>query len=263
LVRALLLVGCLASLSADDVGAVQLLVGSNTSDSVYRYDASGAFVDVFASGGGLSGDQGLVFGPDGNLYVSSRDTGEVLRFDGTTGAFIDVFATTTGLDPNGLSFGPDGRLYVANGVNDNVARFDGSSGSYLGIFTSGGGADFVNGIAFGPDGDLFATSQTNEVIRFDGTTGASEGVFATGLSNPTHLAFGPDANLYVVSNLHDSVRRYDGTTGAFIDSFVVPGSGGLDSPVYLRFVPEPSVGALLSSGVLCVLALRRRRTRGA
>ena len=47
----------------------------------------------------------MVFGPDGNLYVSSGDSDEVLRYDGTTGAFIDSFASGGGLDsPFGLAF---------------------------------------------------------------------------------------------------------------------------------------------------------------
>lgn len=32
------------------------------------------------------------------------------------------------------------------------------------------------------------------------------------------------------------VLRYDGTTGAFIDAFVAPGSGGLDDPAGILFV---------------------------
>jgi DNA-binding beta-propeller fold protein YncE len=43
---------------------------------------------------------------------------QILRYDGTTGAFIDVFAERQGEvadglnDPNGLLFDPDGHLYV-------------------------------------------------------------------------------------------------------------------------------------------------------
>jgi len=33
---------------------------------------------------------GLAFGPDGNLYVGTR-SGNIIRYNGTTGAFIDVF----------------------------------------------------------------------------------------------------------------------------------------------------------------------------
>ncbi len=37
---------------------------------------------------GLTSPIGLAFGPNGNLYVSSPDTGQVLEFNGTTGAPI-------------------------------------------------------------------------------------------------------------------------------------------------------------------------------
>jgi hypothetical protein len=43
---------------------------------------------------------------DGNLYATSRSNA-VLRYDGETGAFLDVFASGGGLeDPAGLVFGP-------------------------------------------------------------------------------------------------------------------------------------------------------------
>ncbi|NER83641.1 MAG: hypothetical protein F6K42_29665 [Leptolyngbya sp. SIO1D8] len=111
--------------------------GTNPDNSaVYRFNANtGALIDQFATGGGLFRPYGLAFGPDGNLYVSSFLSDEILRYDGITGDFIDVFATSDGSPnglngPNGLLFGPDGGLYVttqgsvaANGQPDFSAGF--------------------------------------------------------------------------------------------------------------------------------------------
>jgi len=170
----------------------ELLVGQ---PQVRRYDGNtGAFIDAFASGGGLDSPSGILFGPDGNLYVSNASSDEVLRYDGTTGDFIDVFASGGGLDsPQVLAFGPDNNLYVTSALTDNVLRYDGTTGAFIDVFASGGGLDGPRGLAFGPDGDLYVTSLTSQVLRYDGTTGAFVDVFASGsgLSDPTYLLFRP------------------------------------------------------------------------
>ena len=101
-------------------GAEVLYVSSGDTDSVLAYDGeTGAFLRTFASGGGLTEPEGIAFGPDGNLYVSSRSDA-VLRYDGKTGAFIDVFASGHGLvDPAGIAFGgPENDLFVSSGLTD-------------------------------------------------------------------------------------------------------------------------------------------------
>jgi hypothetical protein len=65
-----------------------------------------------------------------------------------------------------------------------------------------------------------------------------------GLSRPTGLVFGPDGNhdgaqdLYVADKDLNAVLRYDGITGAFLDTFVASGSGGLNGPQDVAFGPD-------------------------
>jgi sugar lactone lactonase YvrE len=89
--------------------------------AVLRFAPNGQFLGVAAFGNGLTRPYGNAFGPDGNLYVASFRSNQILRFNGTTGEFLDVFAsdlnggfgTENGLNgPNGLLFTPDGSLLV-------------------------------------------------------------------------------------------------------------------------------------------------------
>ena len=103
--------------------SVSLFDPSYPQDSaVLRFSPTGEFLGVAASGNGLSRPYGNAFGPDGNLYVSSFRTNQILRFNGTTGEFLGIFASdnnnglgsANGLNgPNNLLFGQDGSLYVA------------------------------------------------------------------------------------------------------------------------------------------------------
>ena len=108
----------------DDVAfdtAGNFYVTALSDNKVVKFDSTGNLVnDNFASGNGLTRPTGLTFGPDGNLYVSSSLSDQILTYDGGTGAFISAFVTDSngaifGLDtPRGLIFGPDGNLYVAS-----------------------------------------------------------------------------------------------------------------------------------------------------
>src|SRR5438128_4217241 len=221
--------------------------------SVQRYDGNtGASLGTFAAGGALSGPTGLVFGPDGNLYVTSIDNGKVLRYNGTTGAFLNTFVdniphsfvvvdpqTQEGfaVGPLGLAFGPDGNLYVSNDFTNDVRGYNGTTGASLGIFASAG-LDAPTGLIFGPDGNLYVSSfNSSSVERYNGRTGAAMGTFAAGggLDGPEQLVFGPDGNLYVSSFNSNSVLRYSGTKGGFERAFVTAGSGGLNAPTGLAF----------------------------
>jgi hypothetical protein len=86
---------------------------------------------------------------------------------------------------------------------------------------------------FGADGSLYVPDwQTPNVKRFAPTTHAFVGNFISDPAvTPVGLAFAPSGDLLVLNDPgvagSDTVRRYDGTTGAFLDTLVPAGSGGL------------------------------------
>ena len=126
-----------------------LYVSDEINNYVLRFNGTtGALIGTFASGGGLNSPAGLVFGPDGNLYVTSYPN-EVIRFNGTTGAPIGTFASGGGLNtPFGLVFGPDGNLYVSSEFSNEVIRYNGTTGALIGTFASGPELSFPTGLTF-------------------------------------------------------------------------------------------------------------------
>jgi sugar lactone lactonase YvrE len=240
-----------------------LYVASANTHSIKRYDGgTGAYMGDFATDNGLNYPRGIAFGPDGNLYVSSSND-KVLRFNGTTGAFIDEFVpygTPNLTDPQDLVFRGDGNLYISNGWTASVIRCNAGTGAYIDTFVQGPQFAFVpQGMAFGADSNLYvADSEGSAVWRYDGVTGNLIDAFvpggAGGLFHAEDVLFGLDGNLYVTSHYTDEVLRYNGVTGAPMGVFA--SGGGLVAPTYMLFVPEPGSLALLA--VAGLLLVRRR-----
>lgn len=87
--------------------------------------------------------------------------------------------------------------------------------------------------AFIEAAELLVSSYSSDVVtRHDAGSGALLGTLQTGvgLNGPLCARIGPDGLLYVPSELTHSVQRYNVNTGAFVDTFVTPGSGGLNGP---------------------------------
>ncbi|HSF75052.1 MAG TPA: NHL repeat-containing protein [Microcoleus sp.] len=258
--------------------------GEPTASAVLRYDGiTGAFIDKFVGDnpntavdetGGLFRPYGLAFGPDGNFYVSSFLSDQILRYNGKTGQFIDVFASGNqqagGLNgPNGLLFAPDGNLYVttqgsvaSNGQPDFSASFPSQVLRYnpqtrqSSIFASpdpsprSQGFTSLLGMAIGPaDGDLYVSDFANDIRRYNLRSGELVKVLSTNYTDTSpsstyvgSLAFSPIGNLFVVgfdnranANGAGAVLRYNGKTDE-----PLPISGNPGSSNSSIFVPPDS-----------------------
>jgi hypothetical protein len=211
-----------------------MLVSGFTGDAVYRFDSSGAYLGVFASHPTLmDGPTALVYNSAGNLLVMNEFTHNVLKFDGTSGAFLSEFISSTTLggagvtDPADMEIGADGNLYMMSHGSEaaNIFKFDGLTGSYLGIFAATLPIRHQHGLAFGPGGNLYQGNvDTGLVERFNGITGAAMGSFTSGPVGPIgDLVFGT-SRLYVACGSGGGVARYSAISGAFLGYLIAPGS---------------------------------------
>jgi len=179
-------------------GDLCISTGTNTGNSaVLRFNLkTGEYLGVMASGGGLNRPYGYAWGPDGMLYVASFQSDQILRYDGETGDFVDVFAQGDALPgglngPDDIVFGPDGRLYITTqgsvavngsptfpGLPSQVLAYDIETGASS-VFidqpvASPEGFGFVSllGIKFGPDCnngacDVWVSDFANDIRRYD------------------------------------------------------------------------------------------------
>jgi sugar lactone lactonase YvrE len=215
----------------------ELLVGSWGTHSIRRYDIdSGAYLGdlVAPSSGGLTVPDGMDWGPDGNLYVSSSSTNQVLRFNGESGAFMDVFASDGLLAPGNLKFGPDGLLYVCNKNRGRVDRFDPVSGDKVDTFTTGGSLNTPVGLLW-VDDKLLVADFAGGVERYDAATG----VFIDepfNINSPLILNLDKNGDILVSTHTADRIRRFDRDSGASLGIFAIGGT--LDCPVGHLFAPD-------------------------
>jgi len=145
-----------------------------------------------------------------NLYVSDQSFDGVREYYSTSGVPIKNFGIGSFSRPSYLTFGPDNMLYVSDMDGDKIVRID-------------------------VDNDVSATFVTSG---------------SGGLDRPMGLAFRPNGNLLVASQLTSSIIEYDGQTGAPIGDFVSSGSGGLNAPGDMKIGPNGNLYVVSGLSVL-------------
>jgi sugar lactone lactonase YvrE len=127
--------------------------------------------------------EGIVFGPDGNLYCAGKRSGTISVYQGPDGEKPGEFIK----DLEGVSqatcltFGPDDKLYVTEYNNSVVKRYNGTT---FELFTT----DNINkpcGIVFGKDGYIYIanTGGSAYISRCEGLDSATPGKFIEYFAN--------------------------------------------------------------------------------
>ena len=162
--------------------------------------------------------QGIVGGPDGNLWICELDGNQIARLT-TDGVFTEFPVPTAGSVPTAIAVGPDGNLWFVEQNGNKVGR----------ITTDGAITEFPiptihshpNGIVTGPDGNLwFAEPDGNKVARITSDGVITEYPVLTGSSAPSSAAAGADGNVWFVEFNAGNVVRVT-KTGA-VTEFPIP-----------------------------------------
>ncbi len=187
----------------------EAFVGSYNENTVNRYSLSTGQllgVAIAPNAAGLDGaDLGMVFGPDGKLYVPGYDSNTVVRLDpatGVTAVFING-NTSRLFEPRGILFEPSGNTVLVSGeASGEVQRFDANTGSFITKVVTG--LIQPTGLAYATDGTLLVAHRSG-VNKYDPNTGAPRGnlllASASGLSGPTSVTVFPTTSAIDVSQV--------------------------------------------------------------
>ena len=261
--------------STDDI-----LVTDNSMRKIFVFNNIGASKGSIDLSGNVTQLNGIAIIDTDDIFVSDWTPGfEKIIQVNNDGSVIGPPLTLDGIFSNPQDIATDGTLFwVTDNIADNkkIVQIRSDKGKIAEFNLTSTSPNF--GISLEKMGDLstilFTNSTQGKIYKLSTTDGdISElndigandlkgvtnppimsrflGIFvANGTGEimlPSDITFGPDKNLYLGNRLDNTIKRYNGTTGAFIDSFVSVGNGELDAP---RDIIFNSDGDLLVSSFL-------------
>ncbi len=165
-----------------------------------------------------SGPEGIVTGPDGNLWFCEEFEDQIGRIT-PEGTVTEFPIPTTGSHPETIIVGPDGAMWFTELLGSKIGRI--TTAGVVTEFTIPTAHSEPEGIALGPDGNIwFSESAGNKIGRLTTAGVFTEFPVPTNGSHPESGIAGPDGNLWFVENFGKKVLRV--TTAGGMTEFPIP-----------------------------------------
>lgn len=232
-----------ADVLVSNFDASNVLRFADTESNVAYTGSGDPHVLVSSGSSGLTSATGVAQGPDGNFYVSSHDTGQILAFNGKTGASLGIFATlpndynpVSGMfdstaAPAHLQF-YNNTLYVSDNFGGRVVTIgltrNGSGQLQAGaIGATAMGLFAPGGFDFAPNGDMYVSDLASGTVSKvpNGSTTPQTFVAPGTLYGPNGILYA-NGNVYVADLYGDQIYRFN-SSGTVTASAVIP---PFDSP---------------------------------
>jgi virginiamycin B lyase len=163
--------------------------------------------------------QGIVFAPDGNVYVTEQGSNAIARLNPTTGQAVDIPVPTPDSTTQSGTLGSDGAIWFVERAAAKIGRMT-LDGHFTEYPLAAG--SFPNRIITGPDGALwFSELRANKVGRLT-TSGDLTEYPADG---PVGITLGKDGQLYLASFFDNALLRMN-LSGQITGTWALPGAGG-------------------------------------
>jgi sugar lactone lactonase YvrE len=228
-------------IATDSANNVYVADSANT--RVQKFNAAGASVLTFGSGGSANGQFiapfGVALDSAGNIYVTDstpepRSNGFVQKFD-SSGAFLAAWGTGVQFlnGAGGVAVDSSNNVYVAHPSGNRIFKFT-STGTLLATLgTAGSGDGQLNGptgLAIDAADNLYVSETGNNrvqvfspaftFVRKFGTAGTADGQF----NAPMAVAVDASGNVYVADTGNNRTQTFD-PSGNFVSSCGGPASG--------------------------------------
>lgn len=181
-----------------------------------------------------------------DLLVSDNLGNQVLRYDQTTGAFVNVVISSNPLTNGGLN-GPvgirqrsNGNLLVTSQNTNSILEYD-INGAYLGVFSNDSSLVGPADLRFGPGGNLYVANFFGASVAEFSPTGTALGDYTSGgpgIAGTASFAFNGGGELFVGNFGGGDIQRFD-SSGAYVSTL----TSGMSGPAGLLFDTDGTLWA--------------------
>lgn len=201
---------------------------------ILKFDADGSNGEVFIADH-LAWPQDIFFMEEENtVLISNFLSGEIVRFDASTGAYKNVFAKAIG-GPTRMKVGPGGYLYVLQWSGNGRVKRYALDGTFIDDFTDVGVPKSI-GLDWDEENNLYVSSYDGFVRKFS-STGQDMGKFInSNLAGPTNIWFDEDENLFVMDYNGALVKKFT-SSGSFVENFI----SGVSQCEGVDFMPNGNI----------------------
>ncbi len=218
----------------------------STSASVLASEAS---ITEYSPASG-AGPEGIVAGPDGNLWFVNNKTNKVGKI--TTTGKVTEYSLPTGSGPIAIAVGPDKNLWFTDRETSKVGKIT-TAGTITEYALPSGSAP--QGITAGPDGKLWYVDEHTSKVGKITTAGSITEYALPGGSYPVGIAAGSDGNLWLTESSTAKIAKVT-TAGSITEYALSSGSypwnivAGPDKNLWYTNFFAGKVGKITTSGTV-------------